>query len=263
MTDFSTFDFRGIDISVCIFVRPGQGQSIHTDRKFHGLVIFCEGSEYEYKFSDGKTLCAHDDSILYLPKHSSYTVTAPNPCGCYAINFDIPKDITLGEFVIKLKNPSDVIQKFKKAANVWSTKTHGYIEEAMGYLYSIISDTKKQIISEYTPTSKQKIIQPALDYINENFTDDTISIPHLAKLCGISEVYLRRMFGNIFGTSPLRYINELKMSRAYELIDSGMCSVHEAAERAGFWDDSYFSREFKKKYGFPPKSLISDDGNSR
>lgn len=91
-----------------------------------------------------------------------------------------------------------------------------------------------------------------MQYIHQNYTHENISIAKLADLCGVSKVYLRKLFHLVCGTSPIKYINNLKLLRAKELIDSGEVSVGTAALQAGFFNTSYFSREFKKEFGMPP-----------
>ena len=52
-----------------------------------------------------------------------------------------------------------------------------------------------------------------------------------------------------------KYINDLKISHAKELLASGMYSVTEAALQSGYADLSHFSREFKKTVGISPKKF--------
>ncbi|MBQ9915438.1 MAG: helix-turn-helix transcriptional regulator, partial [Clostridia bacterium] len=74
----------------------------------------------------------------------------------------------------------------------------------------------------------------------------------LAALCHITPEYFRKIFKSIYGTSPLSYINNLKITRAKELLSSRMYSVCEAATEAGYRDMSHFCREFKKATGQSP-----------
>ena len=78
-----------------------------------------------------------------------------------------------------------------------------------------------------------------------------------AKLCGISETYFRTLFKKVVGVSPLKYINDRKISRAKELISSKMYSIREVAQLAGFHDEAYFSREFKKATGVCPSKYFA------
>lgn len=47
---------------------------------------------------------------------------------------------------------------------------------------------------------------------------------------------------------PMQYVNQLRMNRAAELLASQMYTVSEACFLSGFHDESYFCREFKKKF---------------
>ena len=140
---------------------------------------------------------------------------------------------------------------FDNAQNIWRAKNAGYYEKCLSEIYSLIYILKKEL-SAYSPRSAYSIIEPALQYVHENFYKENINIVNLASMCNISEQYLRRIFTNICGVAPLKYINNLKMLRARELIKSGNYSMNEVAELSGFFDYSYFSREFKKSAGVTP-----------
>jgi AraC-like DNA-binding protein len=77
----------------------------------------------------------------------------------------------------------------------------------------------------------------------------------MAKLCNISCVYFRRIFANAFGLSPIKYVNNLKIERAKELLRSRLYSVTEVCEIAGFSDPAYFCRLFKKEVGVTPSEF--------
>ena len=90
-------------------------------------------------------------------------------------------------------------------------------------------------------------------YFMENYYKENISVVHLASLCNISVVHLRNCFIKSFAVSPVKYINSLKLTRAKELIESGMYSVGDVCFLSGYNDESYFSREFKKSFKKSPK----------
>jgi len=77
----------------------------------------------------------------------------------------------------------------------------------------------------------------------------------LAALCGISDQYLRTLFKNFTGQTPVAYINTLRLEQARELLQSGGVTVAEAAEACGFESPGYFARMFKKRYNMSPGSL--------
>jgi len=91
-----------------------------------------------------------------------------------------------------------------------------------------------------------------VDYIGEHYTDRDISVARLAAMADMSEVYLRRLFQQMYSVSPLQYIKQLRLSRAIELLESDMYPMHEVAHRVGYLSEYYFCREFKRITGLSP-----------
>lgn len=85
---------------------------------------------------------------------------------------------------------------------------------------------------------------------------ENINIQELAKMCGITPEYFRRIFKSFYGVSPVNYINNMKITRARELLESQMYSVTETAQMSGYSELSYFSREFKRILGICPSEYI-------
>lgn len=254
MKTFMKVDFNIDRIIVACFVAAGTGNTIHKDRPGHGLAINLDG-EKTYNFSDGRHVTVGKNEIVYLPKHSSYSVVSETNGDCYAINFDMCDDVVFSPFCVPAKNCTEFIRCFRNANNAWKLKKNGYVMKCKSELYDIIYLMKQEYFNEYIPKNKSDIILPAVGYIHENYTFGVISVSHLAEMCNITPEYFRRIFNSIYGISPLKYINNLKLSRARELVESGMCSVGDAALMSGYSDMSHFSREFKKAYGVSPSEI--------
>ena len=109
----------------------------------------------------------------------------------------------------------------------------------------------------YVPESKIVLLQPAVDYIHKKYAEEQIKANTLSEICGISYEYFRRLFRLFYGCSPVRYINDLRLRRAKDLLSSGLYSVSEAAAYSGFSDVSYFSRFFKKNVCMSPLEYIN------
>lgn len=251
MNDFFTYEFNVSVISLATFVPPGSGDTVHRNRKFHGIVYNCDGIK-KYVFKDGNSLLIKENEIIYLPKYSNYTVESLESGGCYAINFDITENRTFDHFSYKPKNQQALVELFQNAEVMWRLKKTGYTLKCRADLYNILFLLQNDFHIAYVRKDKANLIRPAMEYIRENYTRGVISIPHIASLCNISEAYFRSIFHKIHGITPVRYIGDLKIARAKELILSGYYSIHETAVLSGFGDYSYFSREFKKRTGFSP-----------
>ena len=83
-----------------------------------------------------------------------------------------------------------------------------------------------------------------------------VSVAALAELTFVSESYFRRLFRQVYGLSPCRYIRTMRIEMATALLESGECTVSEAAERVGFSDEKYFSREFRHLKGVSPSAYL-------
>ncbi|MBR5782628.1 MAG: helix-turn-helix transcriptional regulator [Clostridia bacterium] len=113
------------------------------------------------------------------------------------------------------------------------------------------------------PSGKELLIQPAVDTINRDFTSNDLSVKDMARLCGISEAYFRRLFMDKFSLSPKEYIIKLRMEHAKRLLESGQFSVSEIALMCGYFEPCHFSREFKKHYGVSPAYYRSQNAEEK
>ncbi len=252
MKDFMEYDFNIDKILLSCYVGKGMGMKIHRNRSGHGLAFHTSGIK-TYIFDDSTKITVRPNEIIYLPKHSNYEVYAEVAGDCYAINFDISEEKSFAPFMIKIKNIVSVLAHFKTSQSVWEYKSRGYIMKCKAELYQIIYNIQQEYFSEYLSNAKLEIIKPGIEYIHKEYTKQHIDIEALSVMCGITPEYFRKIFRTYYGTSPVKYINELKISHAKELLASGMYSVTEVAFQSGYTDTSFFSREFKKNTGVTPK----------
>lgn len=250
MQAFMEYDFNIEKVRLACFVPKGKGEMIHKNRPSHGLALNLEGMK-QYDFGE-KSLMVGQGDIIYLPKGSNYTVYNRKPGECYAINFDISEQMGWEPFVFHINSTRQMLDPFREAERSWKEKQRGYQMKCKELLYHILLRLQKEYHRGYMQTGKRDMIAPAVACIHESYTSRLLSISELAEMCGITPEYFRAIFQRFYGTSPLKYINTLKLSHAKELIQSGLYSVTEAAELSGYTDPSYFSREFKKHFGVPP-----------
>ena len=95
-------------------------------------------------------------------------------------------------------------------------------------------------------------IKVAIEYINDNYSTEQISIEHLAKMCNITTTHFSRTFKAMYSTTPVKYINNLRLEKACALLTHTNLSIGEISDQCGFADSSYFSKTFKSAYGQSP-----------
>ena len=189
---------------------------------------------------------------MFLPKEEEYTVACTEFGETYSMNFELYEDIPLSPFVFRPKNATAFFEYFKAAEAAWRKKYTGYDMRLKAEAYNVICNMIKEYELEYVGKKGNDRLKPAISYIQNNYNKENISMLRLAELCGMSEVSFRKIFTNAMGITPLKYINNLKISTAKELLLSKSCTISKVAELSGFHCDSYFSREFKKHTGMSP-----------
>ena len=90
-----------------------------------------------------------------------------------------------------------------------------------------------------------------LQYIEEHYPEQ-IKLNELAKIAGVSEQHLCRLFKKNFSIRPMEYLNTVRISHAKELLTYSSKTVAEIASETGFSDSSYFYVVFKKHENISP-----------
>ncbi|MEJ2410267.1 MAG: AraC family transcriptional regulator [Novosphingobium sp.] len=89
----------------------------------------------------------------------------------------------------------------------------------------------------------------------ESSLDQSLSVAEMAARVELSPAHFSREFKRSTGTTPWRFIMDLRLKKARHAIYSG-CSVGEAAAAAGFSDQAHLTRAFKQSYGLPPATFL-------
>ena len=80
--------------------------------------------------------------------------------------------------------------------------------------------------------------------------------PHaLAEVCGVSMRTLQRYFRAQYNQTVSDWLRELRLNEALNFLKA--CdSVKEVAFELGYKQPSHFTRDFKKRFGVPPRTLM-------
>ena len=86
---------------------------------------------------------------------------------------------------------------------------------------------------------------------------EPLGVDAMARASGMSRFHFSRRFREETGKSPYRYLVDLRLERAAELLRRGRGSVTEAAFDVGFSDPSRFARMFRARFGKGPKAYAA------
>lgn len=84
-------------------------------------------------------------------------------------------------------------------------------------------------------------------YINEHI-EEPLLVRNIAQQYGFSEQHFRVLFTQIIGTPPKKYIEMVKLERAYMLIKTTSLPIVEIANRLNFSSWKHLATAFKNKY---------------
>lgn len=104
-------------------------------------------------------------------------------------------------------------------------------------------------------------IENAMEYILSCDLTDRLDNVSIAAAIGVSPNYLTRMFQVHLGISLHKYIINVRVERAQQLLLSGRVNITEAANLTGFSGIHVFSKSFKNILGISPSEFLDEVAN--
>ena len=92
-------------------------------------------------------------------------------------------------------------------------------------------------------------LQKMLTYIYEHYTE-TITLEDIANAAHISRSEAGRCFHTYMGCSPVDALIQYRLQTARRLLSEKTLTLQEISSACGFHSANYFSRKFKKTYGY-------------
>lgn len=103
-------------------------------------------------------------------------------------------------------------------------------------------------------------LDPALRRMAAHFRS-SLSIPQLARACGLGETTFRRAFAAGFGHGPKEHLIRLRLAHAVTRLRAGD-AVEAAAQDAGFASARVFHRAFRARHGCAPRAWLEGSGGA-
>ncbi len=123
--------------------------------------------------------------------------------------------------------------------------------ECQLYLQSLVSvsvDYVRQI--QLSKNLIAKIKEYIQMHLGENLTRAS-----LGEIFCLNPDYLANLFKNTTGIPLIRYINESRLKKAHELLLTTDEPVYNISISVGYPNSSYFSKQFRKEFGYGPSNL--------
>ncbi len=161
--------------------------------------------------------------------------------------------IHLDNFIMKLStiinNMGGSIDNIIKEYSFFKTTIANInIEQLREELLDFVNDS-----SNYIEELKKNcgIINMVKHYIQDNYAEN-IRLKDLAEKFYINTAYLGQLFKKETGSSFSRYLNEIRIEKAKELLRRTDLHIYQIAEKVGYGNSDYFIIKFKEFEGCTP-----------
>lgn len=209
-------------------------------------------------------------------KHSLFPTDCTYEVVSFCLDIITQKDSVTDEFISSIKHHKYIVYptsvntmryKFNIIDFIFEAMSHkviGYEYDVIGGLYIlygyILRNKLYQLNSNYIIENKVNSYRykEIIDYMKNKYMDN-ITLDSLADLAEMNPRYFCRFFKLNSGLTPINYLNQIRIEKACELLNTGNYTVNEAATATGFNDTSYFIKVFKKQIGITPK-LYAQEG---
>ena len=226
------------------------------------ILLTLEGTGEE--IIDGKCYELKRKSILCIPPHAVHSTISKDGLLDFSVAFE--------DFVpIKNNTPLQLWDRehedaYKLMDMLLSAVRHH--PDNMSMLTDALSDSLYQLLCAYSNESSKtnRIISKMKAYFMEHISDTNFDMGKALDSFGYSRAYLRRIFKDAAGHSPLDWLTLQRIDHAARSFRQypKIMTIKETALRYGFSDPYYFSRVFKKYIGISPseylKNMLKNEG---
>jgi AraC-like DNA-binding protein len=152
--------------------------------------------------------------------------------------------------VLAIGRDEHLLQHFQAILDAVRAESVGYQQliasEVMLILAMILATARRQ----RSNNRHEAIVSQAKLLLQQ--PENLVSIERLAGQLSLSAAQLRRVFKEHTGVSPHQYYNQMRMSRAKELLRETSLTVKQIARQLCYESPYHFSKEFKKSTGRSP-----------
>ncbi len=234
----------------------------HIHNKNYMIGSFITGkSEFNIK---GKQYQAEGDTICIIPPKIVHSCKSFNIKGKWQFLNFFPSINFLNSFASKLYGQelsiyfeanfikNEFLAKKLKCIISSTLKKEKIPQEELIELLQILI-TNYAIFNKKVEDKNEKFEKLFNFLKKEEYDLKTLDFTKMANVMEMNPCYFHRLFSKNIGLTPQNFINSLRVLNATKLINNST-SLSEIAQDSGFYDQPYFTRQFKKYHGVTPKN---------
>jgi len=232
----------------------------------HQTLIFVTSGQATY-WLNGTEIDLNKGDVLYIPSGEAvgFNASGHHKHQKYSVHFSSTEDAD--QLLTALFSTSDYYYKchmrnfdyFKQRCSMllqlWSDSSPGHHIICQGILLELIGLILKNAEEpQHNSAKKQYFISQLQNYIVSNCCK-SIRLTDLADYIERSPNYVTKIFKDVLDQSPIEYIHQVKIAKAFELLQTNSMTVSDISDHLGYCELSYFHRIFKKFTGVTPSSV--------
>jgi signal transduction histidine kinase/DNA-binding response OmpR family regulator len=105
-------------------------------------------------------------------------------------------------------------------------------------------------------TIEDKFLSDLIHTIESNLENIDFTVASLSRTVAMSQPVLYKKLKALTDMSVNDFVKSIRLKKAVSLLQSKQYTIYEVAYMVGFQDRKYFSKEFKKAYGYTPTEYI-------
>lgn len=117
----------------------------------------------------------------------------------------------------------------------------------------IFGELKSNLFQKRKTSHHELAIEQLITQLRENWQAHSMNVDQMATEVGLSTSHFRSLFKEYVGTSPGRFLFNLRMLEAKRYLRETVIPIKEISERLGYNNLSHFYRAFKTHEGKSPK----------
>lgn len=240
-------DITVSNIDSVVLIENTAGQTRRINNRFAFAVSFCISGQITYHF-EGKDYVSSPNRVIFIPMGKTYTVTCEKSGVFPLINFYCCEDMSdYGFCSLSIERNEYYIKAFELLRKSFALHNSTRNIRSLAAFYDILSH-----IAGETVNSDSLVLKNAMEYLEANYSDPALNNQILAERANISEVYFRRLFTKVYFLPPGKYIQQLRINKAKELLKDNSMSIGQIAENCGYSSVYHFCRAFKSSVGQSP-----------
>lgn len=163
-------------------------------------------------------------------------------------------NMSVGNYVERLSLLSDCYEEVNRIFS------YRFLIPEEHIITSKIVDAKNEALGEANAQlpngidiQAKNIIKIAITYIDENYTNDALSLNDVASACNVSPNYFSSLFSTEMRQTFVDYVTNKRIAKAKKLLKTTTMHTGDIAQAVGYKDQHYFSVVFRKVQGCSPR----------